>query len=242
MASPIVRCFFALPVAVAISTLALAQRPGSNERQVEPLPNVQDKADIWTMNFEHQDPRMLVVDVPGRGKKVVWYMRYKLINRTGEERTVIPDFELVPRGRGVILHDEVLPAVQEEIRKLDDSSNRYNIQNSVTISKTPIPPSKPEAAPKAIYGVAIWADVGDKAKDLVDFDIFVSGLSNGWSIDDDGKIYRKTLQLSYKRLGDGSRVDSNEIKFQDYKWFYRLQSANVDLKPPASVQPKAVEK
>src|SRR5262245_17492141 len=61
MASPIMRCFFAVPFAVAISTLALAQRPSSNERQIEPLPNVQDKADIWTMNFEHQDPRMLVV-------------------------------------------------------------------------------------------------------------------------------------------------------------------------------------
>jgi len=132
--------------------------------------------------------------------------------------------------------------VQEEIRKIEDKSNRYNIQNSVTISKTPIPPSKPEASPKAVYGVAIWADVNDKARDMVDFDIFVSGISNGWSIDDDGKIYRKTLRLKYKRLGDGTRVDSSEIKFEGYEWFYRLQSANVDLKPPASVQPKPMEK
>jgi hypothetical protein len=242
MVSAILRRWYAFGAVIVFSSVALAQRPGSNERQVEPMLNVQDKADVWTMHFEHKDLRMLPVDVPGRGKKVVWYLWYKVINRTDREHTIIPDFELVPRDRGIILHDEVMPSVQEAIRKIEDPTNRYDVKNSVTISKTPIPPSKPDASPKAVYGVAIWADVNDKARDIVDFDIFISGLSNGWSIDDDGKIYRKTLNLHYKRLGDGSRIDSSEFRFQDYKWFYRLQSADVDLKPPASVQPKPVEK
>jgi hypothetical protein len=86
--------------------------------------------------------------------------------------------------------------------------------------------------------VAIWPDVFDKARDTTHFDIFVSGLSSGWSIDDQGKIRRKTLQLEFKRMGDGSRVDNNEIKFVESKWFYRETTANVGLQLPASVQPE----
>ena len=239
MASRTFRRFLVVGLLFAAASSVFAQRPGSNERAVQPEPNVQDKADVWTMHVYMKDPRMVVLDVPGRGRKVVWYVWYKVVNNTDKEHTIIPLWELKPRreSTGPTLRDEVLPSVQEAIRKIEDPSNRYDVKNSVTISRTPIPPSKPDAAPKAVYGVAIWADVGEKAREMVDFDIFVSGISNGWSLDDDGKIYRKTLQLSYKRMGDGSRVDSSEIRFQEYKWFYRFQSADVDLKPPASVQP-----
>jgi hypothetical protein len=215
-----------------------AQFPApSNHRAVEPGPNVQDKGEIWTMNLEFKDPRMFVVDVPGRGKKVVWYMWYRLINRTDKEHTVIPNFELVVPGK-FALNDEVLPSVQEAIRKLEDPSDRYSVKNSVTISKTPIPPTLPNATPRAVTGVAIWADVWEKGRDITKFHIVINGLSNGWSIDDDGKIYRKSLVLTFNRRGDGSRVDSSEIQFDKSEWVYRFQSANVDLKSPASVMPE----
>jgi len=225
-----------------VPCLAVAQRPSVRERHIEPELNVQDRADIWTMNFHFIDPRMMIVDVPGRGKKVVWYLIYRLENRTGEPRTVIPDFEMVVPDKGLVLSDEVLPSVQEQIRLREDPNNRYRMQNSVTISKSPIPVTLPDAAPRTITGVAIFADVVDRARDVTEFHIFVSGISNGWSIDDEGKIRRKTLDLKFKRLGDGTRVDSSEIRYDDAKWIYRFSSANVDLKPPASVQPTAEKK
>src|SRR5229473_3036481 len=102
------------------TSLALAQSPTpANHRPIEPAPNVQDKADIWTMHLEFKDPRMMVVDVPGRGKKVVWYMWYRVINRTDQEQTIIPKFELVVPPK-FALDDEVLPAVQEAIRQVED--------------------------------------------------------------------------------------------------------------------------
>jgi hypothetical protein len=233
----------ALAVAVVLLTSFVpAQSPRPRERHIDPELNVQDKADIWTMEFDFLDPRMKTVDIPGRGKKVVWYLIYRLVNRTDAPHTVIPDFEMVVPDKGITLNDEVLPSVQEEIRQREDPTNRYNMQNSVTISRTPIPVTKPESAPRAITGVAIFADVNDKARDLVDFRIFVSGISNGWSIDDEGKIRRKTLELKFKRLGDGTRVDNSEIRFDGSRWIYRFSSANVDLKPPASVQPAKEKK
>jgi hypothetical protein len=224
-------------------SLGLAQPPTlANHRAIDPAPNVQDKADIWTMNLELKDPRMMVVDVPGRGKKVVWYLWYRVINRTDKEQTIIPKFELAVVPPKFALDDEVLPSVQEAIRKVEDPTDRYKVKNSVTISKTPIPPSKPDAAPRAVTGVAIWADVWDKARDVTRFNIVVSGISNGWSIDDDGKIYRKSLVLTYNRRGDGSRIDSAEIEYVGYEWFYRAQTGAVDLKPPESVKPMTEKK
>jgi hypothetical protein len=221
-----------------------AQQLRFNEREAAPSLHVQDKDDIWTLNFRFKDPRMLVVNIPGRGQKVVWYMWYQLINNDKTPHSVILDFDLVTRDKGerdkfLSFHDEILPAVQEEIRKIEDPTDRFHIQNTVTIGQKPIPVSKPDAAPRTITGVAIWPDVFDKARDTTHFDIFVSGLSSGWSIDDQGKIRRKTLQLEFKRLGDGSRVDNNEFKFVDSKWFYRETTANVGLQLPPSVQPEA---
>lgn len=232
------RSFLASGLLLVPAAAAWAQRPSFNERQVSPSLNVQDKEDIWTLHFNFKDPRMLQVDVPGRGRKVVWYMWYQVVNRTNTPHTFIPDFELRTRDRQTLHHDEVLPAVQEAIRKIEDPTNRYNIQNSVTISKTPIPVTKPDSMPRAMTGIAIWTDVFDKARDTAHFDVFVSGLSNGWSIDDDGKIRRKTLHLEFKRYGDGSKIDSTEIRWvEPEQWIYRVTSANVDLKLPPSVQP-----
>ena len=223
---------------VLLPALAFGQRPFANARAVEIGVNVQDKADIWTLNFEFVDPRMIEVDIPGRGKKVVWYMLYWVTNNTKAPRTFIPEFQLLTKNN--TLHtDEVLPEVQEAIRKVEDANNRFNFQNSVTIRKTEIPVTKPDSAPRRVAGIAIWPDVFDKARNTAGFRIFVSGLSDGWSIDDEGRISRKTLRLEFDRRGDGSKVDSSEIQFKNIsKWEYRdASSAEVDLKRPDSVKP-----
>src|SRR5262245_61016778 len=54
---------------------SLAQQP-ANEYHVSPGPNVQDKGEVNTLDFDFKPPRMLEVNVPGVGKRVVWYMTY----------------------------------------------------------------------------------------------------------------------------------------------------------------------
>lgn len=226
-------------VVLMVLPSAFGQRPFSNAREVQAGVNVQDKGDIWTLKFEFVDPRMIEVNVPGRGKKVVWYMLYWVSNETKDPHFFIPEFELLTKNN-TKHYDEVLPEVQEAIRRDEDKNNRFNFQNSVTIRKTEIPPSKPDAVPRRAAGIAIWTDVYEKARNTAGFRIFVTGLSNGWAIDDDGNISRKTLILEFDRRGDGSKVDSSEIVFKPngYKWVYRdAASAEVDLKRPDSVKP-----
>jgi hypothetical protein len=219
-----------LAAALTATGLALAGNP--NEREVKPEANVQDQdrinapdSKVWVLDFKFKDPRLIKVDVPGRGQKVCWYLWYQVINNTAEPHTFIPDFELVTHDRKTIHHDQVLPSVQEAIRKVEDPQDFLKIKNSVTIAAEPIPPSRPNAAPRVVTGVAIWDDVDP---DSNRYSIFVAGLSNGWARTDpippakEQVIRRKTLQLNFKRLGDRYYQRSEEIRFvPPAQWIYR---------------------
>ena len=236
---------------VALVGVGLAPAANPNEREVAPGINVQDQDDItsptskvWVLDFKFKDPRLIKVDVPGRGQKVCWYLWYQVVNNTKQPHTFIPDFELVTHDRDTVHHDQILPKVQQAIAEIEDPTGYYKIKNSVTIAAEPIPPSLPNAAPRAVTGVAIWDDVDP---DSNSYSIFVAGLSNGWAVTDPltpgGKpvVRRKTLQLDFKRLGDRYLQRSEEIRFQPPPhWIYRGSQLTVPGLPPR-VAPKAPE-
>src|SRR6516164_8453581 len=231
-----------LGLLAALLVFSLAQQTQAinpNERTVKPEANVQDADDIksptskvWVLDFKFKDPRLIKVDVPGRGQKVCWYLWYQVINKTSQPHTFIPDFELVTRDRNSVHHDQILPKVQDAIRQLEDPTDYLKIKNSVTIAAEPIPPSRKDAEPRAVTGVAIWDDVDPDANY---YSIFVSGLSNGWAVTDDPEkpgaksvVRRKTLQLNFRRLGDRYLQKSEEIHFvPPAQWIYRGSSLTV---------------
>src|SRR5215216_1624584 len=134
--------------AVASPSLLLAQRTGFNEREIVPQLTANDKEDIWTLHFAFQDPRIIVEKVPARGTKIVWYMVYRVYNldRRQEPVKFVPDIELVTLDRNTRHADEILPSVEETIKKREDPTGRYAIKNSVTISADDIPVSKAEVS------------------------------------------------------------------------------------------------
>lgn len=244
------RWFAATFLAVALGLVAgpaLAQLT-FNEREVKSVPSKLDKADVWSFDFRFKDPRLIKVNVPGRGTRICWYMWYQVINRTGEPKTFQPMFELVTLDSPAVYLDEVLPSVEEAIRRAEDPSGVHDIKNSVEIRRNKIPPSKPadEAYPRAVTGVAIWDGSASDAKgrnpnvkDLSDttrFSIFVKGLSNGYVVVDPPApglppITRyKTLQLNFERQGERFSVDARDIKFKaPAEWIYRAASRSRTL-------------
>jgi hypothetical protein len=245
--TPELLCMMAI---FALMGLALAGNP--NEREIKPEANVQDGDDIsspdskvWVLDFRFKDPRVIKVDIPGRGERVCWYLWYQVVNFTKEPRTFIPDFELVTRDRSTVHHDQILPKVQEAIRRLEDPTDYLRIKNSVTIAAEPIPPSKPNA-PRPVTGVAIWDDVDPDANV---YSIFVSGLSNGWAVTDPippstkPVIRRKTLQLDFKRVGDRYHQRSEAVRFLRSEWIYRGSQIEVPALPaPATATKEATSK
>jgi hypothetical protein len=223
------------------SALALGGRllAGPNEREVKPEANVLDPdrigkdTNLWVLDFKFKDPRVIKVDVPGRGAKVCWYMWYQVVNNTGKPQFFIPDFEWVSNDtKTPPRRDQVLPRVQEDIRKIEDPNDYLNIKNSVTIAANPIPPSRENAEPIAVTGIAVWDDIDP---DSNNFSIFIQGLSNGWALTDDplkpGEktvVRRKTLQLNFRRLGDKYYQKSEEIRFDaPPKWDYRASKLDI---------------
>ncbi len=232
-----------LPLILVFSVVQWAGAINPNERIVKPEANVQDADDIhspnskiWVLDFKFKDPRLIKVNVPGRGQKICWYLWYQVINNTAQPHTFIPDFELVTSDRNTVHHDQILPKVQDAIRQIEDPTDYLKIKNSVTIAADPIPPSKKDAEPRAVTGVAIWDDVDPDANY---YSIFVSGLSNGWAVTDDPEkpgeksvIRRKTLQLNFRRLGDRYYQKSEEIRFvQPPQWIYRGTSLSAPALP-----------
>lgn len=215
---------------LGLASLAAAQTKmsGFNEREIEPALHAFDKADNWTLHFRFKDPRIVTVDVPGRGKKIVWYMWYQVYNLTKEPRYFLPDFELKTHDYETVHADEIMPAVQEAIAKIEDPTGRLGLKNSVNINKEPIPITPENSFPRAVTGLAIWTDIYDRAPKTNRFSIFISGLSDGWRKDPkDNIIRRKTLQLNFQRLGDEIQNDPNSIRFVDNpSWIYRAANDN----------------
>src|SRR5262245_6273226 len=254
--------FLVLVLFVAFVGLFAAGLPLSanpNERYIrDENPVVEAEAakggKLWVLDFKFRDPRIIKVNIPGQGQRVCWYLWYQVINRTGEPRTFIPDFELVTHDSKTPMtyRDQILPSAQEAISRIEDPLGHYNIKNSVTIAKDPIPPTQPKMAPKAVTGVAIWIDPNEpsptddeatkKRKEKIEklaesnrYSIFVAGLSNGWSLTDpippDTKhiVRRKTLQMTFRRLADKASTKSEAIQFQPpVQWVYRA-SSTIDL-------------
>jgi hypothetical protein len=188
-----------------------------------PKVNVQDKEDVWALNLQFKGPRVLTVDLPGRGRKTIWYVWYQVWNNTGQPRYFLPDFELLANAgnTSTLHHDEVLPQVQDEIARREGVPGFDIVHNSTTIAAKPIPITKPDARPAYVTGVAIFPDVVEKAPSVTSFSIFVSGLSNGWEVGDQGVIRRKTLQMNFFRPADARAQNTEAIRYVSQEWIYR---------------------
>jgi len=218
-------------------SLAQAQLPDAPFRYVDPLKLSLDRGGVWTLNFAYMIPRIATVKVPGKGERVVWYMVYYVYNKTGKPRTIVPEFELVTKDTGGIAAtflDEPEPAVVEAIKKIEDPTGDLKLQTSIGISKAPIPETADYLTPpavRAVHGIAIWLNVPEKAPNLNNFSIFISGLTDGLSTKetDAGKLIvsKKTLQLDFRRPTDSVKNKSTDIKINDNaglgseRWDYR---------------------
>jgi hypothetical protein len=243
MRSRVVLWASAVLVGCLTPVLAQPELNRFNERQVEKKASPQDPEGIWMLDFHFKDPRVITVDIPGRGRKLVWYLWYQVSNNTGQPRTFNPRFIWVCHDQDTAHHDQILPKAQQAIQRLEDPTDLFQVKNSVTIGEKPIPVSKEFndkgeriAFPKMVTGVATWDDINPKS---TQFSIYVYGLSDGWAVVDgpDGKpiVRLKTLQLKFKRLGDEFNQHAGQVRYVGHDWIY----ATAELPP---VSPDDVKK
>lgn len=184
---------------------------------------------MWVMEeFSFIQPRMITMDVPGKGKKLFWYMVYRVKNKGEQPRLFVPKFLLVD-DKGNAFLDRINPKVQRAVQLREDPLQP--LENSISAVGM-IQPSVDEGVDLPISGVAIWEDVNPR---LNSFDVLIEGLSNGFrelkdsqtnetvidSATGKPKTQRKTLVLKFARPGDEFNQNEREIRYLGYEWIYQ---------------------
>ena len=132
-----------------------------------------DKDGIWVLDFAFKPLRIKTVEIPGKGRKQVHYLYYKVTNRTGKPRIFVPEFIMV-NEQGQKFHDNVIPQAVPLIQAREDAT--IPLLGAVNIMGI-IPPSTKPDVDDSVFGVATW-DKWDPKSDR--FSIYVRGLSDGY--------------------------------------------------------------
>jgi hypothetical protein len=195
-------------------------RPLYNYQMVNTALLPRDKRGIWVLDFTFRSLRIVTVDIPGKGRRQIHYLYYKVVNRTGKPQMFVPQFIMV-NEKGEKFEDNVVPEAIPVIQHREDHT--IPVWGAVDVIGI-IPPSTKPNVDDAVFGVACW-DRWDAKSDR--FSIFVRGLSDGYKelpAESQGKptaVY-KTLQIDFIRRGDERNLSENEIQLADppYKWVY----------------------
>jgi hypothetical protein len=180
-----------------------------------------DRAGIWVLDFAFKPMRMITVDVPGKGRRQIHYLYYRVVNRTGKPRPFVPQFTLVTDS-GKRYEDRAdLPFAVKLIEAREDKS--IPLLDAVNVMGI-LPPSTKEGVDDAIYGVAIWQGIDPEADG---FKVYVRGLSDGYQeikTPDGAKpeVRYKSLRIDFIRRGDARNLNEKEIELLDppYEWVY----------------------
>jgi len=183
-----------------------------------PLPK--DREGLWVLDFAFKPLRIQTVEVPGKGRRAVHYLYYKVVNHTSAPRPFYPQFIMV-NEQGRRFEDAVVPEAIPIVQNREDPT--IPVRGAVDIMGV-IPPSSKQGVDDAVFGVAVW-DEWDNSADR--FSIYVRGLSDGYKeipAPDGGKpiVKYKTLRLDFIRRGDERNISEKEIEPADppYDWVY----------------------
>jgi hypothetical protein len=208
----------------ALHTIAVPRdRPSFNVEMVNASLLPRDKEGIWVLDFSFKrNPplRIRTVDIPGKGRRQIHYLYYKVVNRTGKPRMFVPQFVMVNEA-GQKFEDQVIPQAIAPIQTREDPT--IPVLGAVNIMGI-IPPSTKPDVDDAVFGVAVW-DKWDPKADR--FSIYVRGLSDGYKevpSPSAGKptVKYKTLRIDFIRRGDERNLHEKEIELNDppYEWVY----------------------
>jgi len=178
-----------------------------------------DKQGIWVLDFGFKQLRIYSVEIGGK-RRLVHYLYYRVINRTGNPRDFVPQFTLVT-DTGKRYEESVIPKAVGLIQAREDPTIR--LLGPVDVVGV-IPPCKKATVDDAVFGVAMWEGIDPHADRM---SIYIRGLSDGYQevpAPDGGKpvVRYKTLRIDLIRRGDARNLSEKEITLAEpsYEWIY----------------------
>jgi hypothetical protein len=212
------------PLAPMLKTVPVKRgevAPGTIRVDASPLPK--DREGIWVLDFAFKPVRLVTVEVPGRGRRTIHYLYYRVINNTGQPRMFVPQFTLVT-DTGKRYEDIVLPEAVRIIQAREGQDASKQLLGAVEVVGALPPSGAKQGIDDAVYGVAMWEGIDPEADA---FNIFVRGLSDGYQLlpnpeGGEPATRYKTLRIDFNRPGDALDLNEREIRLADppYEWVY----------------------
>jgi len=150
--------------------LAVCWAVGVAVSVVRAAPKAAATSQAWQLEFRFEDPKRLVVRLPGEDKpRVYWYMLYKVINNSGRDVQFLPTFEIVTDTLKVVRAEPgVDPTIFKAIKRMYAKTRPLLLEPLDAVGKLL------QGEDNAKESVAIWPDFSPRSGR---FSVFIAGLS-----------------------------------------------------------------
>ncbi len=179
-----------------------------------PEPAIVSKA--WAYELSHDPPRPIAVRGIGGRIQWFWFVTYKVVNNTGEERLFVPEVTIYTDTGKIFSAGQNVPAIAFNAIKAW-------VENELLENSTEIIGRFLQGPDHAKEGVAIWPT---SMEDVDHITLFFSGLSGETQATTnpatgDRVVLRKTLMVEYDLPGTTSDIQNQPVVYRAHRWVMR---------------------
>ncbi len=203
----------ALAIAGAFMALCAASSSAEAPKVNYPVPAIAPTS--WQLTINYHAPQRLIIRSEGQPDQVYWYIRFSLINDTGQDVLLLPDITLITDTGQIVRSQAGVPhSVFLKIKEL------YNAQ--FLVDPLMLAGRILQGADNGKDTVAIFSNVSPQARA---FKIYIGGLSGETAVQKDplsgdNVVLHKTLVLSYDIPGEGIGIAITPV-FRGSQWIMR---------------------
>ena len=180
---------------VLAATLCLLSGSFVSKAQAFPKPEIVSTS--WVLDFTYNQPKPIAVTDRMGNIRWYWYMSYKVVNNTGNERILAPEFTIATDSGKIMQANKDVPYyVFSEVKKA--------LKNPYVVSPIEVVDTILQGEDYAKESVAIWPAFNH---DVDEYSIFVSGLSGESAhvknpVTQETVLLRRTHMITYKTPGN----------------------------------------
>ncbi|MCC6680696.1 MAG: hypothetical protein IT445_07320 [Phycisphaeraceae bacterium] len=161
----------------------------------------------WQLDFTHDQPRTLAVTLPDGSVRWYWYMAYKVVNNTGEDRLFIPEIIIATDAGDILTAGQNVPAAVYPA-----VANKLN--NSLLESPAQVVGKILQGPDYARESVAIWPAADH---DVDELSIFIGGVSGETAtvknpITGEDVLVRRSRMITYATPGTVIKPEDQPVK------------------------------
>ena len=190
--------------------LLIAVLPLTPAAQGFPEPSIRNPS--WSLDFTYETPRPISIQTPTGGTRWFWYMPYKVVNNTGEDRLFIPDFTIMNDRGEIVQAGQNVPT--QVYSKVSEQLNNPLLESPAQVIGRLL-----QGQDFARESVAIWPAWN---QDVDEFYVFVGGVRGETQtvphpLTGEPVLTRRTLMLRFRTPGTPPTPQDEPVIFDEQR-------------------------